>query len=116
MAAVAAAAVLAGLAGWLLAGVSNAPPQQHPAGPSTVQVNASSLAGQPVSTVVLRLRQLGLRPRVQWAYGKQQAPGTVVSVQPAGQVPPGSITVVTAAFQPPGDRPTGGKGQGNNGD
>ena len=118
MAAVAAAAVLAGLAGWLLAGVSTGPPQQHSAttasGPSAVQVNASSLTGQPVSAMVQRLRQLGLRPRVQWAYGEQQAPGTVMSVQPTGQLPHGSITVVTAAFQPSADRRAG--GQGNNGD
>jgi hypothetical protein len=132
--AVAGVAVVAGLAGWLLAGAFGAGPQQaqrggpqpaagrpsaaartptSPAGRS-VEVNADALAGQQASVVRQRLRQLGLRPRVVWAVRGGQAPRTVISVQPSGQVPAGSIVTVTAALPPPGQGNGDGNGQGNN--
>jgi hypothetical protein len=43
-------------------------------------------------------------------------PGTVISVQPSGQVPAGSIVTVTAARPPPGQGNGDGNGQGDNGD
>ena len=122
--AVAGAAVAAGLAGWLLAGAFGAgSPQpgrpQPAAGTSsapaarTVEVNADALAGQRASAVSQQLRRLGLRPRVVGAVRGGQAPGTVISVQPSGQVPAGSTVTVIAAVQPPGHG--NGDGQGNNG-
>jgi serine/threonine-protein kinase len=122
--AVAGAAVAAGLAGWLLAGAFGAgSPQpggpQPPAGTSsapaarTVEVNTDALAGQQASAVSQQLRRLGLRPRVVGAVRGGQAPGTVISVQPSGQVPAGSTVTVIAAVQPPGHG--NGDGQGNNG-
>jgi len=134
--AVAGVAVVAGLAGWLLAGAFRAGPgQPQPTGPlsaagtpgtaartptapaaHSVEVNASALAGQQASVVRQRLRQLGLRPRVVGAVRGSQAPGTVISVQPSGQVPVGSIVTVTAARPPPGQGNGDGNGQGNNGD
>jgi len=136
--AVAGVAVVAGLAGWLLAGAFRAGPgQPQPTGPlsaagtpgtaartptapaaHSVEVNASALAGQQASVVRQRLRQLGLRPRVVRAVRGSQAPGTVISVQPSGQVPVGSIVTVTAALSPPGhgNGDGNGNGQGNNGD
>jgi eukaryotic-like serine/threonine-protein kinase len=127
--AVAGAAVAAGLAGWLLAGAFGAGPSQaqpgapQPAGISsapagrTVEVNAGALAGQQAGAVSQRLRQLGLRPRVVGAVRGGQAPGTVISVQPSGQVPAGSLVTVIAAVQPPGhgNGNGNGDGQGNNG-
>jgi hypothetical protein len=52
------------------------------------------------------------------AVRRSQAPGTVISVQPSGQVPVGSIVTVTAALSPPGhgNGDGNGNGQGNNGD
>jgi eukaryotic-like serine/threonine-protein kinase len=139
--AVAGVAVVAGLAGWLLAGAFGAgpgqpqPTQPQPTGPlpaastpgtaarpptapaaHSVEVNANALAGQQASVVRQQLRQLGLRPRVVRAVRGSQAPGTVISVQPSGQVPVGSTVTVTAARPPPGQGNGDGNGQGNNGD
>ena len=127
--AVAGAAVVAGLAGWLLAGAFGAGPQQgQPGGPQpaagtptardarNVEVNADALAGQQARTVMRQLRHMGLRPRVVGAVRGGQVPGTVISVQPSGQVPAGSIVTVTAARPPPGQGNGDGNGQGDNGD
>jgi serine/threonine-protein kinase len=113
--AAAAIAVIVSLAGWVLASASGgAPPtpsaQRHPAArhssrPTTavagrtVDVNADALTGQPVSTVVRQLRQLGLRVHVMSA-SSDQTPGTVLSVEPGGKVPVGTMVDVTAAAQP----------------
>jgi eukaryotic-like serine/threonine-protein kinase len=126
--AVAGVAVVAGLAGWLLAGAFGAgsprpqPGASQPAARSssapaarTVEINAGALAGQRASAVSQRLRQLGLRPRVVDAVRGGQAPGTVISVQPSGQVPAGSTVTVTTAVQPPGHGNGNGNGQGNDG-
>jgi serine/threonine-protein kinase len=143
--AVAGVAVVAGLAGWLMAGAFGAGPRQAPPGgpqhaagtPSaaertptapgartptapaarSVEVNAGALTGQQASVVRQQLRQMGLRPRVVGAVRGGQAPGTVISVQPSGQVAAGSIVTVTAALPPPGQGNGDGNGQGNdNGD
>jgi eukaryotic-like serine/threonine-protein kinase len=121
------AVAVAGLAGWLLAGAFGAgspprpggpPPAARPAGPpaaGTVEVNDGVLAGQQASAVSQQLRQLGLRPRVVRAVRGGQVPGTVISVQPNGQVPAGSIVTVTAAAHGHGHGNGHGNGQGNNG-
>jgi serine/threonine-protein kinase len=127
--AVAGAAVVAGLAGWLLAGAFGAGPQRaQPGGPQpaagtptapgarSVEVNADALAGQQAMAVMRQLRHMGLRPRVVRAVRGGQVPGTVISVQPSGQVPAGSIVTVTAARPPPGQGSGDGNGQGDNGD
>jgi hypothetical protein len=129
--AVAGVAVVAGLAGWLLAGAFGAGPQQAQPGGSqpaasapgaaagtpasrSVEVNAGALAGQQAKAVTRQLRHMGLRPRVVGAVRGGQAPGTVISVQPSGQVPTGSVVTVTAALPPPGQGNGDGNGQGNN--
>jgi eukaryotic-like serine/threonine-protein kinase len=121
--AVAAAIAVAGLAGWLLrGGVGTASPQHSPGTPQptastpaarTVAVNAGALTGQPVHEVSKQLSQLGLQPQIRWAHANGQDPGTVVSVQPSGQVPVGSVVTVTAAFE--GHGHGHGNGQGGNG-
>jgi serine/threonine-protein kinase len=112
--AVAAAAVVA-LAGWALASLSggtsaggrtaappaSSTPHTQPATP-TVQVNAGGLIGQPVRAVTRRLRQLGLRVRVEFTRTEGRPPGTVLAVQPSGQVAVGSSVTVTAAMPPHG--------------
>jgi len=131
---VAGAILAVGLAGWLLAAVFTAGPAQHqpgtpqPGTPAirTVAVNAGALVGQRAGAVVQRLRQLGLRPHVVWAVNGGQKPGTVISVQPSGQLAAGSTVTVTAALRPPGHRHEhghdhghgdqgGGNGQGDGG-
>jgi serine/threonine-protein kinase len=75
-----------------------AAPRHSTAGLVTVQ--PCSLTGLPVAVVTGRLRQLGLVVDVQWQPTSLEPPGTVVSVQPAGKVPVGSIVTVTGALQP----------------
>ncbi len=117
------AALLAGLVGWLLVGSSSPPPGTIPlatssspaaSAPATVRLDAATFVGKPAHLVARQLRADGLRPKIQWVHGvQQQPPGTVVSVQPAGQVPVGTPVVVTAVFQPPG--PPKGQGGGDGG-
>ncbi len=122
----AAAAAAVVLAGWLLAGVSGAArPQQAATSPATpgtgapavhiVAVNGAAFAGQPVADVLRQLRRLGLHPQVAGVTTGQQPPGTVMFVQPTGQVPAGSILTVTAVIQPPGHHHGHGDGKGNGG-
>jgi hypothetical protein len=123
--AVAAAIFVAGLAGWLLrGGVGTGSPQHQPGTPQPaastpaarmVAVNADALTGQPVHQVSKQLSQLGLQPHVVWAPADGQDPGTVVSVQPSGQVPAGSLVTVTAALRPFGHHDGQGNGNGNGG-
>jgi len=99
------------------------PPAPSPsaAAARTVEVSASSLVGQQVSEVRRQLQRLGLRVRVVWQPSEQD-PGTVLSVQPSGQVPGGSMIAVTAAGPTHHDRhghsdgPANGQGNGNGGD
>ncbi len=121
--------VTAGLGGWLLAGGLSPTASHRPAaaGPAatqapagTVAVSSDALVGQPVRAVRRQLHQLGLRVQVNWQPTDQQAPATVVSVQPAGQVAPGSTIVLTAALPPAGHHGhdhggNGGDGGGNGG-
>ncbi len=112
--------VAAGLAGWLLAGgagsahharpqAGQAPVSASPTASQLAEVSQSALAGQSVSAVRQQLRQLGLGVQVTWRYNGHQQPGTVISVQPTGQLPAGTTVVVTGALAPPGH----GNGQGN---
>jgi eukaryotic-like serine/threonine-protein kinase len=129
--ALAAVALAAGLAGWLLANASGGASPAHPAEPAaratsstpasrTVTVNGGSLVGRPVSAVREQLRLLGLPSRVAWIPGNQQVPGTVVSVQPTGQLPTGTTVLVTAVAPPShgsnGNGNGNGKGNGNGND
>jgi eukaryotic-like serine/threonine-protein kinase len=133
--AIAVASVAAGLVGWLVSASTAAdrPPPAAPAAShaaskpsspavSTVTVNAAALVGQPVRYVADTLRSLGLQPQVSWVPpGSDQGagPGTVVSVQPSGQVPAGSTVTVTAiesfggGFGDGGNGFGGGNGNGN---
>jgi len=122
--ALAVALVVVGLACWLLVGMIAAPPQRPPATPRaaartpgtrTAEVDASALLGQRAGAVSHRLRQLGLHPHVVRAINGGQAPGTVISVQPSGQVPVGSAITVTVALQPPGHDHGHGHGDGHGG-
>lgn len=123
--AVAATAVAASavLAGWLLASrggpahpavrqTTPTPVTSAPAAPRLAQVSPAALAGQPLPAVRRQLRQEGLHVRVAWQHNGHQRPGTVLSVQPAGQVPTGTTVVVTAALPPPGHHHGNGDAQG----
>ena len=102
----------AGLLGWLLATAGSHPAQAGPAASpsagrparSAVSVRtvgvSTSLLGQPVSIVRRELRGLGLVVHVQPRPDQQAAPGTVLRIYPTGQVPVGSVVLVTAATRP----------------
>jgi eukaryotic-like serine/threonine-protein kinase len=91
----------------------------------TIDVNVDSLLGQPVEVVANRLRQQGLVPRIIWQPSKQQQPGRVTAIWPAGQRPAGSVVTVVGALRvpvtaapspPPASTPDGnsnGKRKGN---
>jgi eukaryotic-like serine/threonine-protein kinase len=121
-AAVAAATILAG---WLLAGhggpahpaarqATPTPGSSSSASPRLAQVSPAALAGQPLSAVRRQLQHEGLHVRVAWQRNGHQQPGTVLTVQPAGQLPPGTTVQVTAALPPPGHHHNGhGHGKGD---
>ena len=100
------AAVLTPLAAHMLTATTAAPKMTgrtaapHAQGaPGLVNVQGSSLIGLPVTSVERQLRQLGLVVQVRLQPTSQEPAGTVISVQPAGNVAPGSIVVVTGALQ-----------------
>jgi hypothetical protein len=100
----------AALAGWLLASVFGLMHRQQvltpahaassPRAARMVEVNASALAGLPVRVARRQLRQTGLQVYVHWQHARQHPPGSVLSVWPAGQVPEGSVIVLTGVLAP----------------
>ena len=113
IAAVIAGVLLSSLLGQAGSRPRTAPPSVTAAGPGaaapgTVEVSSSRLAGQQVSAVRRQLQQLGLVVRVLWQPSDQD-PGTVLSVQPNGRVPVGSVIVITAVSQ----QHHGGQGHGH---
>jgi eukaryotic-like serine/threonine-protein kinase len=126
--AVAAASVVAGVGGWLVSGATGTsapavpPPASSPAtssAPAAVTVDANSLIGQSVTTVEGTLASLGLSAQVTWVpqSDQSQGPGTVIAVDPSGQVPVGSVVTVTAVqvSQDQHNGPGGGHHHGNGG-
>jgi eukaryotic-like serine/threonine-protein kinase len=128
----AAAGLLVVVAAFLIGGVierGHAPhagiaPSATPSGPARpgstgatmVHVRLSALIGQPVGATAHLLRQQGLAVRIRWRHSDGQAPGTVLSVRPAGPRPVGSLVTLTAALQPgQGGDQQGGDGQHGNG-
>ena len=65
-----------------------------------VIVDDAALAGQPAGPVLRQLRRAGLRPSVVRVPDGHLAPGTVISVRPAGQVLAGGTVTVTTAIAP----------------
>jgi serine/threonine-protein kinase len=126
--AVAGVIAAAGLTAALVAATSGAapPPTASTNGPTAtaparmVTIDSAALEGQPADAVLGQLRQAGLRPRLVRVPNGHLQPGSVISVQPAGQVPVGTAVTVTAAAAPPGhghgQDNGGGNGGGGNGD
>ncbi len=81
----------------------------------TVEVSTAQLAGQPVGAVRRQLQQFGLKVRVFRVRTDQQPAGTVVSVEPSGPVPIGSVVTVIAAATAHDGQGNGDGGQGNGG-
>jgi eukaryotic-like serine/threonine-protein kinase len=98
-------------------------PSATPSGPARpgstratmVDVNLGALIGQPVGAAAHLLRQQGLAVRIRWQHSDGQSPGTVLSVQPAGPRPVGSLVTLTAALKPEQDGQQGGQGGGQQG-
>ncbi|HEY7324629.1 MAG TPA: serine/threonine protein kinase [Streptosporangiaceae bacterium] len=123
------AALVGGLATWLVTSAMPAAHQSPPA-PSapaasspaiqTVEVNSADLVGQQVSDVNQTLQNLGLTPIVTFISSRDggqdgQVPGTVVSVSPSGLVPVGSPVTVTVFQGHQHDHGNGGGGGGGDG-
>jgi serine/threonine-protein kinase len=127
--ALAATAVLAGLVGWVLSGVTGsltaasspppttAPPSSQSQSPSpSATVPASGLVGQRQGDVLRLLRGMGLVTQIQWVQPSSQFPdpGTVTNVLPTGPLAAG--TVVTVSVVQKHDHGNGdGGGNGNGG-
>jgi beta-lactam-binding protein with PASTA domain len=62
-----------------------------------VEVRPGPLIGLPVTMAVHRLHQQGLSVHIVWRRSSGQPAGTVLSVQPAGQRPVGSLVTLTVA-------------------
>ncbi len=122
----AALAVAVLLAAWLAAEMSGAASRAQPASPTPtasgvpaarmVMVDEAALAGQPAGPVLRQLRRAGLRPSVVRVPDGHLAPGTVISVRPAGQVLARRTVTVTTATAPPGHRRGRGNGEGDGND
>jgi eukaryotic-like serine/threonine-protein kinase len=117
-----AALTAAGLAGWQagLAGAARphsaaTPRQPSPPSVPVVLVSSASLVGQPAGVVLADLRRLGLRPELSWVPTSARPPGTVLSVQPDGTLPPETIVTVTVAAPPAQQGDQTGSGDGNGG-
>jgi eukaryotic-like serine/threonine-protein kinase len=92
-------------------GTPSGPARPGSTGATMVGVNLGALIGQPVDAAAHLLRQQGLAVRIRWRHSDGQSPGTVLSVQPAGPRPVGSLVTLTAALLPE----QGGDGQHGNG-
>jgi serine/threonine-protein kinase len=75
-------------------------------------VSSAGLVGQPVRLAARQLHREGFAVRVLWRRSGQQPPGRVMSVQPAGAQPPGSMITLVAALAPEMP-PAAGPGQGD---
>jgi eukaryotic-like serine/threonine-protein kinase len=96
-------------AGAVPSATPSGPARAGPARARTVDVRRATLVGQPARTAARLLRQQGLAVRIRWRHSDAQAPGTVLSVRPAGPRPVGSLVTLTAALRPgqPGRGPPG---------
>jgi len=99
-------------AGTVPAATPSGPFRPGPAQVATVEVRPGPLIGLPIPTAVHRLRRQGLSVRVVWRRSDGQRPGTVLSVQPAGQRPVGSTVTLTGALAARHGQRGGGDQQG----
>jgi beta-lactam-binding protein with PASTA domain len=62
----------------------------------TIVIDARFI-GQQARPVVRKLRQAGLVPVVEWSYAGQVPAGTIIAIQPEGDLVPGTVVTVTVA-------------------
>jgi eukaryotic-like serine/threonine-protein kinase len=79
---------------------ATSPRASHAPVRKTVLVAAPALIGKPARVVRSELRKLGLKPQLVTSVTSAQAAGLVVSVQPGGKLPLGSVVTVTEAVAP----------------
>lgn len=53
--------------------------------------------GQPARPIVRQLRQAGLVPKVEWSYERRVPAGTIIAIEPEGDLLPGTVVTVTVA-------------------
>jgi hypothetical protein len=106
-------------AGGVPSATPSGPARPGSTGATMVDVNLGALLGRPVGVAAHLLRQQGLAVRIRWQPSDGQSPGTVLSVQPAGPRPVGSLVTLIAALRPGQDGQQGGQDgggqQGGNG-
>ncbi len=102
-------------AGTVPSATPSGPARPRSTGATMVDVKLGALIGQPVGAAAHLLRQQGLAVRIRWRHSDGQSPGTVLSVQPAGPRPVGSLVTLTAALKPEQDGQQGGGQQGGDG-
>jgi eukaryotic-like serine/threonine-protein kinase len=102
-------------AGSVPSATPSGPARPGSTGATMVDVNLGALIAQPVGVAAHLLRQQGLAVRIRWRPSDGQSPGTVLSVQPAGPRPAGSLVTLTAALKPEQDGQQGGPGGGQQG-
>jgi hypothetical protein len=67
--------------------------------PAAILIDAR-LIGQPARPVVRRLRQAGLVPKVEWSDAGQIPAGTIIAINPVGNLEQGTVvTVIVAALE-----------------
>jgi len=100
-------------AGTIPSATPSGPVRPGPAQDATVAVRPGPLIGLPMTVAVHRLHQQGLSVHIVWRRSDEQPPGTVLSVQPAGQRPVGSTVVLTGATAAPRGQRGDGDHQGD---
>src|SRR5262249_45377315 len=111
------AAVVAAVAALWLHGLvswTSTHPPVSPAKATDVYISGSALRGKLVSAVRQELISRGLRVAVHWQHSALEPPGRVLSVRPTGEVPTGTLVVITGALAhglpaPPSIQPGPGK-------
>lgn len=62
----------------------------------TIVIDAQVI-GQQARPFVRRLRRAGLVPKVEWSYVGQVPAGTIIAIEPEGDLEPGTVVTVTVA-------------------
>jgi eukaryotic-like serine/threonine-protein kinase len=73
--------------------------------PQTVAVNQEDYVGRPVDEVTAQLSQLGLVPTLRYVQDRREPPGSVVAVEPQGDLQVGSTVEVVVVDSRPGGHP-----------
>jgi hypothetical protein len=57
----------------------------------------AGVIGQQARPLVRRMRQAGLVPKVEWSHAGRVPAGTIIAIEPEGDLGPGTVVTVTVA-------------------